>query len=386
MPVSNRDDLSLQHVSGLLGLPGIQVVRLAREGGIPAEREGEIWRFPRQAVQQWIAGNRGHTRADGQPVDSDAPPAFNIVDSEDLDHYRAQPGNWNVQVNQLSKGSFRSCIRSLSLPGMVVYDNRWGCASLVRGQSPEGWLMMGGVVAPEQGTLHWCGHRADRQLFACTSERKAISFSVEDKAHDVVLLIAPELLRQTAGSEALDLMRHAQYLDFGVAGAQLVDLSLSLIRQCESHALLLQQPAIASRVRSALLRVVEECFSAIFTHGHSGDSPDSRELAVHKAVEHVWQASGPVSAWSMAQAAGVSQKTLELAFRQAMGMTPGKYLMLTRLNGAHHELADAIRGQHTVTEVALRWGFSHIGRFSGAYRQLFGELPSQTLGQPCPRG
>jgi transcriptional regulator GlxA family with amidase domain len=88
----------------------------------------------------------------------------------------------------------------------------------------------------------------------------------------------------------------------------------------------------------------------------------------------------------MAQAAGVSQKTLELAFRQALGMTPGKYLMLTRLNGAHHELADAIRGQHTVTEVALRWGFSHIGRFSGAYRQLFGELPSQTLGQPCPRG
>jgi hypothetical protein len=41
-------------------------------------------------------------------------PAFNVVSSHDLDHYRAQPGNWNVQVSQLSKGSFGSHIRSLS--------------------------------------------------------------------------------------------------------------------------------------------------------------------------------------------------------------------------------------------------------------------------------
>jgi AraC-like DNA-binding protein len=37
----------------------------------------------------------------------------------------------------------------------------------------------------------------------------------------------------------------------------------------------------------------------------------------------------------------------------------------------------------TVTQVAGRWGFVHLGRFASAYRRKFGESPSATLrGQP----
>ncbi len=35
----------------------------------------------------------------------------------------------------------------------------------------------------------------------------------------------------------------------------------------------------------------------------------------------------------------------------------------------------------TVTEVALRWGFYHLGRFAQEYRALFGQSPSQTRAQ-----
>jgi len=35
--------------------------------------------------------------------------------------------------------------------------------------------------------------------------------------------------------------------------------------------------------------------------------------------------------------------------------------------------------EETVTAIALKWGFSHIGRFSIAYRERFGESPSQTV-------
>jgi hypothetical protein len=35
----------------------------------------------------------------------------------------------------------------------------------------------------------------------------------------------------------------------------------------------------------------------------------------------------------------------------------------------------------TVALVANRWGISELGRLSGWYRELFGEGPSETLGQ-----
>jgi AraC-like DNA-binding protein len=35
--------------------------------------------------------------------------------------------------------------------------------------------------------------------------------------------------------------------------------------------------------------------------------------------------------------------------------------------------------QGTVTDIALRFGFSHLGRFSVLYRHVFGECPKDTL-------
>jgi AraC-like DNA-binding protein len=35
--------------------------------------------------------------------------------------------------------------------------------------------------------------------------------------------------------------------------------------------------------------------------------------------------------------------------------------------------------EESVTEIAMQWGFTHMGRFSIEYRQRFGERPSETL-------
>lgn len=197
----------------------------------------------------------------------------------------------------------------------------------------------------------------------------------------MVVLISPQLLERVAGREAVEAFTRTHLIDFGSAGGDLIDLVLNLLWRCESHALLLQQPAVAARVRSALLRLIENCFAGP-AHKFAGISPGFRDRAVHAALDHVYRAGSQVSAWDMAQAADVSQRALENAFKQALGLTPGKYLTLSRLNGARHQLADAHRGDKTVTEVALSWGFTHVGRFSSAYRQLFGELPSHTLANP----
>ncbi|WP_269744634.1 helix-turn-helix domain-containing protein [Rhodococcus sp. AW25M09] len=76
---------------------------------------------------------------------------------------------------------------------------------------------------------------------------------------------------------------------------------------------------------------------------------------------------------------GVGPRTLQAAFQRERGTTPLEELRRARLARAHADLLDATPDGTSVTEVATRWGFFHLGRFSQFYRSEFGLSPSQTL-------
>jgi len=81
----------------------------------------------------------------------------------------------------------------------------------------------------------------------------------------------------------------------------------------------------------------------------------------------------------LCRAVGVSERTLQNAFMEVMGLTPVAYLIRVRLHRVRRALLDATQGSTTVSSEALNWGFWHFGEFSRAYKDCFGELPSDTL-------
>lgn len=80
----------------------------------------------------------------------------------------------------------------------------------------------------------------------------------------------------------------------------------------------------------------------------------------------------------IARAARVSIRTLTAAFQAYRETSPMRYLREVRLDAARQDLMRADTGS-TVSDIALRWGFGNLGRFSGDYRRRFGERPSSTL-------
>ncbi|QDZ03304.1 AraC family transcriptional regulator [Nitratireductor mangrovi] len=84
-----------------------------------------------------------------------------------------------------------------------------------------------------------------------------------------------------------------------------------------------------------------------------------------------------ITVLDIAQAAGVTPRTLQLAFRDRHGVSPMRALQRERMRRVRFDLLDGGEGV-SVTDVALKWGFAHLGRFSAAYRREFGELPSET--------
>jgi transcriptional regulator GlxA family with amidase domain len=74
-----------------------------------------------------------------------------------------------------------------------------------------------------------------------------------------------------------------------------------------------------------------------------------------------------------------SVRTLEQGFRKHMDTSPMAYLRRTRLQRAHRDLQLADPSATTVRRTANLWGFQHLGRFAQCYRDVFGELPVETL-------
>jgi len=78
------------------------------------------------------------------------------------------------------------------------------------------------------------------------------------------------------------------------------------------------------------------------------------------------------------EASGVPRRTLYDGFKRFRGISPMRYLRDMRMEGAHQNLLDA-DGQESVTDIAMQWGFSHLGRFSIEYKKRYGCSPSQTV-------
>ncbi|RQS71927.1 AraC family transcriptional regulator [Burkholderia sp. Bp8963] len=82
----------------------------------------------------------------------------------------------------------------------------------------------------------------------------------------------------------------------------------------------------------------------------------------------------------LAELAGVSPSTLFAGFRNRHGTTPMAYVRQLRLQHVRDELlSEQTPGLASVTDIALKWGFAHLGRFSIEYKRAFGESPSATL-------
>ncbi|GAB4347570.1 MAG: AraC family transcriptional regulator [Oricola sp.] len=86
----------------------------------------------------------------------------------------------------------------------------------------------------------------------------------------------------------------------------------------------------------------------------------------------------PLTVEDIAKAAGTTPRTLQLAFRRFRGTTPLAFWRDQRLRRAHEALMSGQPGT-SVTDVATRWGFTHLGRFSQIYKSRFGHPPSETL-------
>ncbi|MFI6498084.1 AraC family transcriptional regulator [Nonomuraea typhae] len=140
-------------------------------------------------------------------------------------------------------------------------------------------------------------------------------------------------------------------------------------------------PMAAHHLEQFLLHTMVTVHAGNFSPGPADPGPPAGQAALRRARRYCEDHAGElVTLRDIAAAARVSVRTLQASFRRHLQTTPMAYLRAVRLAKAHADLREiAETGAATsVTDVALRWGFTHLSRFAGEYRKRYGEPPSAT--------
>jgi AraC-like DNA-binding protein len=136
---------------------------------------------------------------------------------------------------------------------------------------------------------------------------------------------------------------------------------------------------LVAQFESILVDTLLACQPHTYSAELCGDQRTITPSFVKRVERYIEEhAHEPISIVEMSEFAGVSSRSLFTGFRRYRNTSPMLYLKEVRLRRVHEELLQS-SGAVTVTTVAFRWGFNHLGHFTTDYKRRFGESPSQTL-------
>jgi AraC-like DNA-binding protein len=155
----------------------------------------------------------------------------------------------------------------------------------------------------------------------------------------------------------------------------------SFLAATESRPQLVDSPVAVESFQNELLAAATELFVRN-QHSTSRHFVRWRRQAKSAAELAISDPDVSLSISDLAQKNGMPERTLRTAFQRCFGLSPVEFLRILRLHQARRLLLASCPDRTTVTRIGYELGFWDLGRFAGAYRELFGELPSATLRKP----
>jgi AraC family ethanolamine operon transcriptional activator len=168
----------------------------------------------------------------------------------------------------------------------------------------------------------------------------------------------------------------ARELDPAVASALRAALNRFLLCALDAPDLLDHLPAR----RNLAEDIVGACLQAM-DGANERERPSRDGLRIHRAIverarEYILaNPANPPTVADLCTLLNMSRRGLHYAFMQVLDLNPVTFIRNVRLHAVRRVL---LQDAASVTAAAQQWGFSHMGMFSCYYKELFGELPSET--------
>lgn len=339
-------------------------------------------------AKAWRLGHQKTATFRSSTIASDA---FSLrAGFSDFDAFAEAVHDWNVEFVQLESGPFEAVIEQVGTERLQLGRARFGRRLHQMGETPRR-LRTFVIPGDAEFRILWRGKEItgnDIGIFPMDGALDSVSLP----GFDVLLPSLPQSLlderstglglptidKLAGGSEVIrcepDAVARLRHWLQTVMSELLKDPEVLRDQQTSDEiawaisgnilkTLATDRGLVSGASRTPRLRVCDD--SLDFIAAHPGRSLTVREVA---------------------DAVGVSERTLRRAFQDRFGVSTKEYIKARRLRATRRDLFRLSPDETQVRQVALRWGFWHSSQFAQDYHRAFGELPSDTLRRHVDQG
>ncbi len=297
-------------------------------------------------------------------------------EASDADLHASNLTNWSQQYDQVSQGEFSGHIVELPFEQLQVFreDTSQALQQKCLVWPDSIWL---GIPLADQQNCRINGLEVDGTAFMCKPGDHDFQLSTPEQYSLYGMVVQRDALQAMADIHGYEL---ANVWQEGPGRHQIPEKVLNDARYILARMLNDQDERGRNRLsREVLMLTVLELLKEEQPAPSDTPSFQHRKQVVDTVQGLI--ASQPDRAFTvteLCEQANVSSRTLQYSFQSILGISPIRYLRVSRLNGVRRALLQAPEGS-SVADIATQWGFWHLSQFAKDYKLQFGELPSETI-------
>ncbi|WP_024519476.1 helix-turn-helix domain-containing protein [Bradyrhizobium sp. Tv2a-2] len=289
----------------------------------------------------------------------------------------------DVEILPTAKGSFQADITQVGFNRLRMSRYNISVPQVSAATLDPGRTMINFLTEPS--SARYCGTKMTIGDIIINKSDAVHQVADSNLSVGAMSLPIDELITATEAVIGHDLSNELVVRPSPALMSRLLKLHQSAGQLARDVADILDLPEVCRALEEQLVHVMVRCLA----EGASVET--TRGSQRHEAVMTRFEAyleahpDQPLYLTEICAALGVAERTLRAYCEEHLGMGPIRFLTLRRMHLVRRALLHAEPSTVTVTRIATDHGFWELGRFSVAYRALFGEPPSKTLGRPANR-
>jgi AraC family ethanolamine operon transcriptional activator len=306
-------------------------------------------------------------------------PTISSTESEDPIVQASSLAKWSQDYTQLSNGKFLGRTVDLSL-GPVQVLRETMTQAVDQKCHPLTDCYSVGIASHTGGT--WQSRPLEAESLFLLPRGEAARLRTPAQSDILVAFVDRAELQRSAsqvlGVDADKLFegQRVKKLDAAAAGRFRAALHGILVSALDRPDALNYQAATRRMTEAVVETCLDVLSSAFETPRVERDGLRVHRAIVERAREYILaNREEPPTVTELCAYLNMSRRGVHYAFMQVLDVNPVTFIRNVRLHAVRRTL---LQGAESVSAAAHHWGFWHLGMFSCYYKELFGELPSET--------